>query len=38
MHVEEIAFHLAVPFVVLAITAAMGYYVVVLFTNLLKMA
>jgi|GEM_PF-5017067 len=38
MHGEEIAFHLAVPLIMLMAVAAMGYYVVMLFTSLFKMA
>jgi hypothetical protein len=38
MHSGEIAFHLAVPLVMLMVVAAMGYYVVTLFVSLFKMA
>jgi hypothetical protein len=38
MHVEEIAFHLAVPIIMLATVAAMGYYVTMLFVDIFKIA
>lgn len=38
MHGEEIAFHLAVPLIMLGAVAAMGYYVVMLFMNLFKIS
>jgi len=38
MHKEEIIFHLIVPVVIFATVAAMGYYVVMLVTDIMKMA
>ncbi|EKD46410.1 MAG: hypothetical protein ACD_67C00244G0001 [uncultured bacterium] len=35
MHAGEIIFHLAVPAIMLAITVAMGYYVVVLIRGIM---
>ncbi|KKQ51434.1 MAG: hypothetical protein US70_C0017G0006 [Parcubacteria group bacterium GW2011_GWD2_38_11] len=38
MHIEEMAFHIAVPVVILSLTVAMGYYVLTLVTDIMKMA
>ncbi|MDD5463970.1 MAG: hypothetical protein PHP62_02390 [Candidatus Moranbacteria bacterium] len=38
MHKEEVIFHLIVPVVIFATVAAMGYYVVMLVTDIMKMA
>lgn len=38
MHVGELVFHLMIPMTILALTFSLGYYIVSLMVNILKIA